>query len=357
MQYGDNIMNRYLILADGSSVHTLKWIKELSRYFDIYIISFNSISQEIEDIVGKKNSFCFLSNLNVSGGNANILRYVFCVARLIKQINPHYINAHYITSYGTMAVLASGICGYSGKIISSTWGSDVLVTPWQNKLYYYLTKYVLKKSDIITSDSQYMTAKINDIYAKANVMTFPFGIENYPEISIEEKNKKYVFSNRGLEPNYNIDLVIKIFASLYRDGYVEKLYMAHDGSERKNLQKLVKDLGLSSVVEFLGFMSLQNQKEYYKKCGLYISVPTSDSTSVSLLEAMAYGCVPIVSNIPANSEWVTDMKNGLIINNLNDINIEGFDFEEAFKINRRKIAQEAIWRKTVEDYIDKIKTM
>ena len=139
-----------------------------------------------------------------------------------------------------------------------------------------------------------------------------------------------------METNYNIDLVIKIFASLYRDGYVEKLYIAHDGSERKNLQKLVKDLGLSSAVEFLGFMSLQNQKEYYKKCGLYISVPTSDSTSVSLLEAMAYGCVPIVSNIPANSEWVTDMKNGLIINNLNDINIEGFYFEEAFKINRRK---------------------
>ena len=72
---------------------------------------------------------------------------------------------------------------------------------------------------------------------------------------------------------------------------------------------------------------------------------------------MAYGCVPIVSNIPANSEWVTDMKNGLIINNLNDINIEGFYFEEAFKINRRKIAQEAIWRKNIEDYIDKIKTM
>lgn len=52
-------MNRYLILADGSSVHTLKWIKELSRYFDIYIISFNSISQEIEDIVGKKIFFAF----------------------------------------------------------------------------------------------------------------------------------------------------------------------------------------------------------------------------------------------------------------------------------------------------------
>lgn len=52
-------MNRYLILADGSSVHTLKWIKELSRYFDIYIISFNSISQEIEDIVGKKYFLLF----------------------------------------------------------------------------------------------------------------------------------------------------------------------------------------------------------------------------------------------------------------------------------------------------------
>ena len=64
-----------------------------------------------------------------------------------------------------------------------------------------------------------------------------------------------------------------------------------------------------------------------------------------------------MKNRPAFQQMLEDMKNGLIINNLNDINLEGFDFEKSFKINRRKIAQEAIWRKNVEDYIDNIKTM
>lgn len=350
-------MNKYLVLADGNSVHTLKWIKELSKYFDIYIISFNFIRDDIIAIAGKQNSFYLPSKVNISGGNINILCHTFKVARLIKQINPQYINAHYITSYGTIAVLATMLCGYSGRLISSTWGTDVLVTPWKNKIYFYLTRLVLSKSDIVTSDSHYMTTKILGIYARANVMTFPFGIEEFPKIELGEKNQKYLFSNRGLEANYNIDLAIRIFAKLYSLGKAEKLYIAHDGTERENLQQLVKSLKLTDVVEFLGFMPLDKQREYYKKCGFYISVPASDSTSVSLLEAMAYGCVPIVSNIPANTEWIANKENGLVIDSLDDVDISGLDYENMFYLNRDKIKKKAIWSKNIEGYIGMIKSM
>ena len=39
----------------------------------------------------------------------------------------------------------------------------------------------------------------------------------------------------------------------------------------------------------------------------------SDSVSVSLLEAMAHGCIPLLSDLPANREWVGDGDNGLVI--------------------------------------------
>lgn len=350
-------MHKYLVLADGNSVHTSKWIRELSKYFEIYIISFNFISDDIIAIVGKENSFYLPSKVNISGGNINILCHTLKVARLIKQINPQYINAHYITSYGTMAVLATMLCGYSGKLISSTWGTDVLVTPWKNKIYFYLTRLVLSKSDIVTSDSRYMTTKILGIYARANVMTFPFGIEEFPKVAFKEKNFQYLFSNRGLEQNYNIDLAIRIFAKLYSLGKVEKLYIAHDGTERKNLQHLVQKLKLTDVVKFLGFMSLDQQRKYYKECGFYISVPTSDSTSVSLLEAMAYGCVPIVSNIPANREWIANKENGLVVDNLEGVDISGLDYENIFNENKEKIKKQAIWSENIAKYINKIKNI
>jgi glycosyltransferase involved in cell wall biosynthesis len=42
------------------------------------------------------------------------------------------------------------------------------------------------------------------------------------------------------------------------------------------------------------------------RADLYLSASLSDSTSVSLLEAMASGAVPVVSDIEGNREWVRD---------------------------------------------------
>ena len=50
-------MKRYLILSDGQSVHTLKWAKELIKYFNIYLISFNGFSKELNEIIPKENLF------------------------------------------------------------------------------------------------------------------------------------------------------------------------------------------------------------------------------------------------------------------------------------------------------------
>ena len=42
-------------------------------------------------------------------------------------------------------------------------------------------------------------------------------------------------------------------------------------------------------------------------------MPRSDSVSVSVLEAMAHGCIPLLSDLPANRELVRDGANGLIV--------------------------------------------
>jgi glycosyltransferase involved in cell wall biosynthesis len=54
----------------------------------------------------------------------------------------------------------------------------------------------------------------------------------------------------------------------------------------------------------------------YHRAAVFASVPESDGTSVSLLEAMAAGCVPVLSDLPANREWVTDGRNGFLVDDL-----------------------------------------
>jgi len=46
---------------------------------------------------------------------------------------------------------------------------------------------------------------------------------------------------------------------------------------------------------------------------VYVSAARSDTTSVSLLEAMACGLFPIVTDIPANREWIVDGESGRLV--------------------------------------------
>ncbi|HLB22651.1 MAG TPA: glycosyltransferase, partial [Dehalococcoidia bacterium] len=43
---------------------------------------------------------------------------------------------------------------------------------------------------------------------------------------------------------------------------------------------------------------------------VFVSAPSSDGTSVALLQSMAAGCFPIVSDLETQREWVEDGVNG-----------------------------------------------
>ena len=340
-------MERYMILGDGSTGHINKWVSELTKYYELYLVSFRSVREDTVDIIGRDHVFELNSDINISGGNYSILRKVFVVRGIIKKVRPKYINAHYITSYGTVAVLARMFLSVNCKTIASCWGSDILVTPLKNKLYYLLTQFILMHSDLVTSDSSYMAEVIKNIHSKANVSVFPFGLNKLPKADIKEKNYNCIFSNRAWEPNYNIEKVIVFFDELCKGNSQLNLYIANVGSEELKINnKILKSINRERI-HVLGYLSREEQNKMYQKCGYYISIPDSDSTSVSLLEAMAYGCIPIVSALPANLEWIQDNRNGIIY----DEKIKKLPFlDEAFSYNRNSIEKYAIWPKIVQEY-------
>lgn len=255
-------MKKYLILADGNSPHTLKWIRELQKFFTIYVISFNGFSDKIKKYVDNDKLYDLKVNVSISGNNWEILKKINQIKTIIEKNNPYYINAHYITSYGSIAIVAAILCNYKGKIVLSAWGSDILVTPFKNKLYFLLTKFCLSKSDVITSDSSYMSEVIKRIKFTNNIITFPFGIDFFPNIEENEKDYNYFFSNRALEENYNIDVVLNIFAGIYDKNKEAKLFVANKGSQDNRLKNLAKKLKIKDSIEFLGFLSEEKQRYY-----------------------------------------------------------------------------------------------
>ena len=91
------------------------------------------------------------------------------------------------------------------------------------------------------------------------------------------------------------------------------LVVANSGSLREALERQAAALGLAARIQFVGRLDATTQSAFYARARWYLSVPRSDSVSVSVLEAMAHGCIPLLSDLPANRELVRDGANGLVL--------------------------------------------
>jgi len=335
-------MYRYVIFSDGTSIHTLKWIRELSKYFDLYLISMNGVDGIVYNYIDRSKVWVLNEKVSAQGRNYSLIFKIAKFRKIVDHINPHFLNAHYLSSYGLLAALTPK---GRWKLIQSTWGSDILVTPFENKVRYLIAKYALSRADYITADSYFVADRIKEILRCSKPLyIFPFGFDEVEKGDFRKDN--IIFSNRALKANYNIDKIIVWFKNYVSSSY--ELYIANTGYLEERLKKLSKG---DNRIKFLGFVSNESQKEIYKKAKFYISIPSSDSTSVSLLEAMRYGCIPIVSNIPANREWILDGINGVYFRP--DLRLDEIDIHpNYYEINITLLKRRAIFPKEIKRFVE-----
>src|SRR4029078_1981044 len=63
----------------------------------------------------------------------------------------------------------------------------------------------------------------------------------------------------------------------------------------------------------IGTLPYPENIETVARSALYVSMTASDGASLSLMEAMAVGAIPVVSDIEPNHEWVEDGVNGVLV--------------------------------------------
>ena len=304
---------KLVLLGDGESPHLLKWARALAPQVELWAASSRGFLPGFGALLPPERCLALGTRPDFDGGNVGLLRQLPRFARWLGGVRPDWVHAHYLTSHGTLAWAATRLLGAPGRLVGSAWGSDILVTPQRSALLRWVTRRVLRACVLSTSDSLAMTGRMQALGA-GEVMTFPFGLERLPPLPAPEAKRDHAFfANRGLERIYAPQRVLRLFAAVARRWPDAELVLANEGSLRPQLAQQVADAGLQAQVRFVGRLSADAQAACYERARWYLSLPESDSVSVSVLEAMSLGCIPILSDLPANRELVRSGDNGLLL--------------------------------------------
>jgi glycosyltransferase involved in cell wall biosynthesis len=302
-------------LSARRSGHTVRWVNGMAeRGHEVHLLTMHRGGAPVDERV----QVHVLPVRPPLGYLANVPR----ARRLLRQIQPDILHAHYATGYGTLARLT----GFHPEVLS-VWGMDVYDFPDTSPVHRRLLLANLQHADWICSTSHAMAARTRSLWpTERPISVTPFGIDVdrfCPTAGVRDPRVITIGTVKGLYPKYGVDLLIRAFAKVRQRPSASvsdaasklKLRIVGDGSERSKLAALVVDLGLEGVTSFTGRVPHHEVPAQLNSMDIYVAASRSDSESfgVAVLEASACGLPVVVSDVGGLPEVVRHEQTGLVV--------------------------------------------
>ncbi len=284
-------------------------------------------------------------------------RLVLDFRRVVRKIKPDLIHAGPIQTCAFIAVLS----GFR-PILTMSWGFDLMRDVERGWAWEKITRYVLRNTQTFTSDAHVTRDKaVSYGMNPEKTVVFPWGVDlNHfvpKDWSRITDNCFTVFCNRAWEPIYGVDVLARAFVKIAAERPQLRLLLLGSGSQGHLIRDILTNGGVLEQVTFAGQINNADLPRFYQMADLYLSASHVDGSSVSLMEALACGLPCLVSDIPANKEWVREGENGWLFRDgdVDDLAAKITQALENRKLlpqigqNARIIAEErADWRKNFQ---------
>ncbi len=281
----------------------------------------------------------------------------FDFRRLTKEIDPDLIHAGPIQTCAFIAVLS----GFHPTLTMS-WGFDLMDDVHQNQWWEWVTRYTLKRSTFFTSDANVTRDKaVAYGMNPEKTVVFPWGVdlEHFRMRNAEGRSKAgfMLFCNRSWETRYGVDVLARAFVMVAQQREDVGLILLNGGSQGAHIRQILQSGGVLDRGTFGGYVSQTDLPNWYHMADVYISPSHVDGSSVSLMEALACGMPCLVSDIPANKEWIVENENGWLFrdgdaNHLAEKILSAISQRENLpgigRASRRSAEMRADWKKNAE---------
>lgn len=225
---------------------------------------------------------------------------------VIKYEKLDLLHVHYAIPHATVAYLTKKILLSEGVYIptvTTLHGTDITLVG-QNAAFAPVVTFSINKSDGITAvshDLRKMTYDAFDIKKDIKVIHNFIDFERFRRVdkdhfkkAIAPNGEKILIHVSNFRKVKRVEDVVHVFKRVYEKMPCKLLFVG-DGPERKNVERMCRDIGLCHEIRFLGKQAAV--EELLAIADLFIMPSGSESFGLAALEAMACEVPVISSNI------------------------------------------------------------
>lgn len=233
------------------------------------------------------------------------------------------LHVHYAVPHATSAFLARNILkeqGYYLPVITTLHGTDITLVG-KDEAYAPVVEFSINQSDGITTVSESLkqdtlnnfkiSKEIEVIPNFINLEAFKFQDKNHFKKAIAPNDEKLLVHVSNFRKVKRVEDVIRIFHRV-SEVVPSKLILVGDGPERKNAEKLCRELDSCGEIRFLGNQDAVT--EILSVSDLFLLPSEKESFGLSALEAMSVGVPVISSNTGGIPEVNIDGETGYLSN-------------------------------------------
>jgi len=230
------------------------------------------------------------------------------------------LHVHYAIPFAISAYLAREMLAEKRylPVATTLHGTDITLVG-RNHSYLSITRFGIRQSDGVTAVSNYLkNATQREFCCECEIEVIPNFIDSavFRRNFSEELHRQFAPAGErvlvhlsNFRPVKRLQDVVKIF-DLVQKQLPAVLLLLGDGVERSNVEFLVRELGLSGRVFFMG--KLPNPEDYLSIADLMLLPSETESFGLAALEAMACEVPVIATRVGGVPELVDSGQTGCL---------------------------------------------
>lgn len=254
-----------------------------------------------------------------------------------------------------IAVMLKRIYPDQVKIISVIHNDDRKLYNAHMVFAEYVDKFLCVSDKIRATMIQQYGVEEKKVFFKEQPIIFDKGYQRFYEV--ERRTIRIGYAARLVKTQKRADLFPELITYLEKEGIDYELNIAGEGECKSQIEEFLLSVRLKGTVTLAGRVQKANMPEFWKYQDIFLNFSEYEGTSLSMLEAMSYACVPVVTDVSGVSEFIQDGSNGYVreVGDLKGIASaikQLSDNRNSLQVFGERCRHEVLVRCGVEDYID-----